>query len=214
MKAKATALWLLVTSVLVGALDWHFSTISPSHNSAVQDSSGASTTSPTVADREPASVAPRSGTNPRLPDRLPADAPNEANLIYDDALDENRIDQLLENAGAFTAMIHAMHAAASTDREVLESTALFSSHLQSGLVEEGHARTVLDFSCGRQLCLAQLSDPARAPLDIRRLMQHDGAIYFQAAIVSDQVKTLDGKPSIRAVFAIDPAISQIVSIPD
>jgi len=45
-------------------------------------------------------------------------------------------------------------------------------------------------------------------------MQHDGATYFQAASVSDQVKTLDGRPSLRAVFAIDPAINQIVSIPD
>ncbi|AWH52799.1 hypothetical protein C1924_06230 [Stenotrophomonas sp. ESTM1D_MKCIP4_1] len=129
-------------------------------------------------------------------------------------MDESRIDRLIENASDFTAMVNAMHMAASTDRELTETASLFSSHLRSGLAEEGHARTVLDFSCGRQLCLAQLSDAQRAPLNIRPLMQHDGATVFQAAIVSDQVKTLDGTPSLRAVFAIDPAINQIVSIPD
>lgn len=143
-----------------------------------------------------------------------ARACKEIELIAGNALNESRVDPLLANAGGFAAMMDAMHTAASTDRELSESTALFSSHLRSGLSEEGYERTMLDFSCGRQLCLAQLSDAQGAPLNIHPLMQHDGAAVFQAAIVSDQVKTLDGKPSIRAVFAIDPAINQIVSIPD
>ncbi len=214
MTAKATALWLLVTSALAGALAWHFSINDPAHRSAAQNSHRSSTNAPTATEREPASVAGRSGANRRPATRLPGDVPKEADLIYDNALDENRIDRLLASAGAFAAMTNTMHAAASTDRELSESTALFASHLQSGLSAEGHARTVLDFSCGRRLCLAQLSDPASAPLDLRPLMQHDGTTYFQAASVSDQVKTLDGRPSLRAVFAIDPAINQIVSIPD
>lgn len=203
-----------MTGVTVGALAWHFSMSGPPHSPAAQNSSRASTTAPDAAERELAGTAPHSGPRPLLPNLLLDDAPNEANLIYDTALDESRIDELLADAGAFTAMINAMHAAASTDRELSESTALFSSHLQGGLSEEGHERTVLDFSCGRQLCLAELSDPVRDPLDIRPLMQHDGTTYFQAASLSNQVKTLDGKPSIRAVFAIDPAINQIVSIPE
>lgn len=138
----------------------------------------------------------------------------ETDLVVGGGLDDTRIDRLLADASDFTAMVNAMHTAASTDRELTETTSLFSSHLRSSLAEEGHARTVLDFSCGRQLCLAQLSDAQRAPLNIRPLMQHDGATVFQAAIVSDQVKTLNGTPSLRAVFAIDPAINQIVSIPD
>lgn len=214
MNARKTALWLLMTGVTVGALAWHFSISGPPHSPSAQNSSRASGTAPDAAERELAGTVSHSGPKPLLPNLHRDDAPNEANLIYDTALDESRIDELLADADAFSAMINAMHAAASTDRELSESTALFSSHLKSGLSEEGHERTVLDFSCGQQLCLAELSDPVRDPLDIRPLMQHDGTTYFQAAIVSDQVKTRNGTTSLRAVFAIDPAINQIVSIPD
>lgn len=214
MNARKTALWLLMTGVTVGALAWHFSTNGPPHSPSAQNSSRASRTAPDAAERELAGTVSHSGPKPLLQNLHRDDAPNEANLIYDTALDESRIDELLADADAFSAMINAMHAAASTDRELSESTALFSSHLKSGLSEDGHERTVLDFSCGQQLCLAELSDPVRDPLDIRPLMQHDGTTYFQAAIVSDQVKTRNGTTSLRAVFAIDPAINQIVSIPD
>ncbi|WMJ68441.1 hypothetical protein [Stenotrophomonas sp. 24(2023)] len=214
MKAKTTMLWLLMTSVLVGALAWHFPTTNPSHSSSAQASSPSPTTAPAGPDREVASLASRSDTQSPLLNRLSGDASNEAALVSGNALDEARIDRLLADAGDFNAMINAMHARASTDRELAEATTLFSTHLKSALSEEGSARTVLDFSCGRQLCLAQLEDPGTAPLDIRPLMEHDGTAYFHAASLSNGMTTLDGKPSIRAVFAIHPAINQIVSIPD
>lgn len=214
MKTQTAALSLLMTSLLVGALAWQFPITIPSHTSAVQNSRPSPTGAPANPDRNVATVATPSGRQALVLNRLAGDASNEAYLVSGNSLDERRIDRLLADAGDFNAMINAMHAAASTDRELAEATALFSSHLKSGLSEEGHARTVLDFSCGRQLCLAQLSDPVVSRLNIRPLMEHDGTAYFHAASLSKRVRTLDGRPSIRAVFAIDPAINQIFSTPD